>query len=243
MTSLVELEPLTDICIEILISKLNRKQGQSVDLGTWLHWYAFDVITSLTFSTRQGFMETETDVDGIINAIEGRLVYNSIIGQVPFLHKFLLGNNFIAACAQAVPLVAKLNTVRSIVKFAASQLEKRTMGKSLSSNDQNHDLLDRFRRVRDSEEVMTNGDLLNHAASNVWVLPSEHLFSVTYICTDLLEVILPLFHCAQCSIICARTSGAMKSCVRRSTIWIRKVVFLVQLHLVKHLACHTSRRV
>lgn len=168
MTSLVELEPLTDICIEILISKLNRKQGQSVDFGTWLHWYAFDVITSLTFSTRQGFMETETDVDGIINAIEGRLVYNSIIGQVPFLHKFLLGNNFIAACAQAVPLVAKLNTVRSIVKFAASQLEKRTMGKSLSSNDQNHDLLDRFRRVRDSEEVMTNGDLLNHAASNVF---------------------------------------------------------------------------
>jgi hypothetical protein len=180
MTSLVELEPLTNVCIEILMNQLSRKQGQSVDFGTWLHWYAFDVITSITFSTRQGFMETETDVDGIINAIEGRLVYNSIIGQVPCVHKFLLGNNFIATCAQAIPLVAKLNSVRSIVKFASSQLDKRTMGKSLSSNDQNYDLLDRFKRVRDSEEVMTHGDLLNHAAANVWVFPYKLLFSVTY---------------------------------------------------------------
>ena len=31
-------------------------------------------------------METETDVNNIIAAIEGRLVYNSIVGQVPWLH-------------------------------------------------------------------------------------------------------------------------------------------------------------
>jgi hypothetical protein len=51
-------------------------------------------------------MEMETDVDGIISAIEDRLIYNSIIGQAPFLHKFLLRNNFVAACASAIPSVA-----------------------------------------------------------------------------------------------------------------------------------------
>lgn len=167
MTSLVELEPLTDACIEILVKKLDERQSQSINFGTWLHWYAFDVITSITFSTRQGFMERETDVDGIISAIEGRLVYNSIIGQAPFLHKFLLGNNFITACATTIPSVAQLNSVRSIVKFAASQLERRAMDRSVKSTEGARDLLARFKRTRDNEEVLSTGDLLNHAASTM----------------------------------------------------------------------------
>jgi hypothetical protein len=121
---------LTDICIKILLKKLDERQGQSIDLGTWLHWYAFDVITSITFSTRWGFMERETDVDGIINAIEGRLIYNSIIGQIPSLHRFLQGNNFITACAKAIPSIARLSPVRSIVEFASSQLDNRATDRS-----------------------------------------------------------------------------------------------------------------
>jgi hypothetical protein len=167
MTSLVELEPLTDICIEILVKRLDKRPGESIDFGTWLHWYAFDVITSITFTTRQDFMERETDVDGIISAIEGRLIYNSIIGQAPFLHKFLLGNNFIAACASAIPSFAQLNSVRSIVKFASSQLDRRIMDSSGESPDGPRDLLARFKRTRDNKEVMTNRDLLNHSASTM----------------------------------------------------------------------------
>jgi hypothetical protein len=53
MTSLVELEPLTDICIAILEKKLDELQDQSIDFGTWLHWYAFDVITSITPASRR----------------------------------------------------------------------------------------------------------------------------------------------------------------------------------------------
>lgn len=167
MSSLVELEPLTDICIEILERKFGGLEHRSIDFGTWLHWYAFDVITSITFSTRQGFMEREVDVDGIINAIEGRLVYNSIVGEAPVLHKFLLGNNIIAACTKHIPPLARLGSVRSIVKFASSQLDRRTETRSAMSDDQPCDLLARFKLIRNSEEVMTNGDLLNHATANM----------------------------------------------------------------------------
>lgn len=167
MTSFVELEPLIDVCIAILEKKLDELQDQSIDFGTWLHWYAFDVITSITFSTRQGFMEKEVDVDRIINAIEGRLVYNSIIGEAPFLHKFLLGNNIIAACAKQIPALARLGSVRSIVKFASSQLDRRTETRSTMSDDQPCDLLARFKRIRDNEEVMNDEDLLNHATANM----------------------------------------------------------------------------
>ncbi|KAJ4502662.1 hypothetical protein HRR83_008960 [Exophiala dermatitidis] len=92
MSTLVELEPMTDDCIDIFQTKLDSKQGKDIDFGEWLQWYAFDVITSVTFSNRIGFMEQEMDVQGIINAIEGRLAYNSVIGEAPVLHKYLLGN-------------------------------------------------------------------------------------------------------------------------------------------------------
>lgn len=91
-SSLVELEPRSDYCTAILLGKLNGMQDRDIDFGIWLHWYAFDVISSITFSSRLGFMETKTDVAGIIAGIEGRLMYNSVVGQVPALHRFLLGN-------------------------------------------------------------------------------------------------------------------------------------------------------
>lgn len=169
MTSLVELEPMTDDCIKILEKKLDGLQNQRIDLGTWLHWYAFDVITSITFSNRQGFMENETDVDGIINAIEGRLLYNSVIGEVPSLHNILLGNKFIAACASRIPSIARLNSTRSIVRFAATQLERYTkiMPTKAKSLEEPRDILARLKRIRDNGESMSEGDVLNHAAGNM----------------------------------------------------------------------------
>jgi Cytochrome P450 len=86
--TMVELETPTDVCIQILERKLDVIQGQDIDFATGLHWYAFDVITSITFSNRLGFMEQEKDVGSIVEAIEGRLMYNSVVGQVPHLHDF-----------------------------------------------------------------------------------------------------------------------------------------------------------
>lgn len=78
---MVELEHLTDMCISILSQKLSRMPNRDIDLGEWLHWFAFDVITSITFSNCLGFMEREEDISSIIDAIGGRLFYNSAVGR------------------------------------------------------------------------------------------------------------------------------------------------------------------
>jgi cytochrome P450 len=166
MSTLVELEPLTDSCIKILEEKFEKLQGQIIDLGTWVHWYAFDVITSITFSNRLGFMEREEDVGGIIEAIEGRLMYNSVIGQTPSLHNFLLGNKVVEYIANFIPPIARLNKARYIVQFAAKQLE-RYQNKDSSSLDY-RDMLDRFKRFKDGAEVINDNELLSHAASNIF---------------------------------------------------------------------------
>lgn len=165
MSRLVELEPMTDDCIKILERKFDNNQGESIDLGLWLHWFAFDVITSITFSTQLGFMEKEKDISGIINALEGRLVYNSIIGEIPAAHKILLGNSFTSSLANLFPTFARLNSSRYIVEFAAKQLQRYRL-ESESSADR-CDLLSRFKRSRDGEVIMTDKDLLGHASTNM----------------------------------------------------------------------------
>lgn len=173
MTTLLELEALTDECIAIFQTKMDEKISKSanrkieLNLGDWLHWYAFDLITSITFSNRLGFMMQEQDVEGVIEAIEGRLKYNATIGQAPFLHRFLLGNTVVKAIANYIPAVAKLNTSSKIVEFAAHQVKRyETKDRQVLEY---RDMLDRFRRTKaDGQQQMTDLDVLLAAVGNIF---------------------------------------------------------------------------
>jgi hypothetical protein len=164
LSSLLDLESLADECTMILERKLDTLQGKDTDFGTWLHWYAFDVITYITFSNCIGFMEREEDVEGIISAIEGRLFYGSIIGQIPTLHKMLLGNNLVSKVADRIPALARLNSSRYIVEFAAQQLSHR---QGTPAEHGKKDVVARFRRSAEGKEVMSDKELLGHASGNV----------------------------------------------------------------------------
>jgi len=118
-------------------------------------------------------MEQEKDVNNIIEAIEGRLVYNSIIGQAPYLHKYLFGNAFVSWLSSFIPAVAVLNSSRYIVAFAAQQLQ-RYQNKEFNTADV-RDMLDRFKRFKDEEQVMSDSELLSHATSNMCLAPKSCL--------------------------------------------------------------------
>ncbi|GIK05161.1 hypothetical protein Aspvir_009263 [Aspergillus viridinutans] len=94
MTSLLELESAVDSCTEIFVNQLARfaNSKRPVDLGMWLQYYAFDVVGEFTFAKKLGFLQEGKDVDGMIEAIQGMLVYASVCGQIPEAHPLLLGN-------------------------------------------------------------------------------------------------------------------------------------------------------
>lgn len=57
----------------LLMEKLDEKcekDGQSVDLGDYLHYFAFDALGEIAFSRKFGFLEAGYDVEGAINTID-----------------------------------------------------------------------------------------------------------------------------------------------------------------------------
>lgn len=88
MSNLVEFEPYVDTTIEFFCRRLEEVQatapGQACDLGTWLQWFAFDVIGEITFSKRLGFLDAGRDVDGIMESIGSFFDYvSSVCPETP----------------------------------------------------------------------------------------------------------------------------------------------------------------
>jgi hypothetical protein len=133
MTSITQLEPLVEICTEILMHSFTSLSlsHEPFDLGAWLQWYAFDVIGYMTFQRRFGFMEERRDIRGLIIGIEKGISYFTHVGQYPELHRFLLGSSFmervlkfLAAFSPALkdanprPWIAEVGTVSFLSLFA-----------------------------------------------------------------------------------------------------------------------------
>jgi cytochrome P450 len=176
MSTMKELEPMNDECSAILCDKLGGLVGQEIDLGDWLHWYAFDVVTTIAFSNRLGFMESQGDVQGVIQALSTRLKYNTVIGQAPYLHRYLAGSRIFGYLTSGNSVVGwaislfrdakSLDPRRYLIEFITQQTRRR------ESKDpdtmQFKDLLGRFKRFGgDGEKVMDDKELVSHAAANI----------------------------------------------------------------------------
>ena len=114
MTSLLTLEPYVDSCSELFFARLDElfvNPRQSCDLGRWLQLYAMDVVAEVTFGQRFGCLAEGGDVSGMIDLIQMFLIYASVIGQVPYLHKILLGN---PALPYLFPQMDKTNHVVNV---------------------------------------------------------------------------------------------------------------------------------
>ena len=116
LSSLRELEPLIDDCSALFMSAMKDLAGQPVDIGKWLQWYASDVIGKITFAQTFGFLENRQDPDKVIDGLEVGNKYNTIIGQIPEMHPWLIGNGRLMDLMMKVPSIAKTNPVTTFEK-------------------------------------------------------------------------------------------------------------------------------
>ncbi|KAI0890809.1 cytochrome P450 [Annulohypoxylon nitens] len=72
LSYIMSFEPFVDEVTGLLFSKLDQlfaNTGATIDLGRWLQFWSFDVMGTMTFSKRYGFLETGTDVNGLLAGI------------------------------------------------------------------------------------------------------------------------------------------------------------------------------
>ena len=93
---------------------------QPIDLGEWLQWYAFDVIGNITFAQTFGFLSSRQDSLNVIDGIEAGNQYNTVIGQTPEWHPWLLGNGRLVDLMMKIPAVAKANPITTLNKVCLS---------------------------------------------------------------------------------------------------------------------------
>ena len=115
LSSMRQLEPLVDECTDIFIDAMAKQSPAPVDFGAWLQWYAFDVIGSITFLKRFGFMEQGKDVSSMIGNIGAGLVYLSAIAYLPELHPWLLGSDRLMKVLSIIPAIRKRDPFPNIL--------------------------------------------------------------------------------------------------------------------------------
>lgn len=72
LANIPSLEPRVNEVLECIHEKLEEKfvgNDQVFNLGDWLQFFAFDVMGTLTFSKRYGFLDTGKDVGGMLASI------------------------------------------------------------------------------------------------------------------------------------------------------------------------------
>ncbi|KAK5637155.1 hypothetical protein RRF57_012867 [Xylaria bambusicola] len=136
MAAMRQLSPFIDDTIEFLVSRMdgfctdpttvskedfyNWKKPQPIlDLGNWLHYFAFDVLGEVAFGRSFGFLAAGLDKEDAIRTIDNSQKYNGIIGQVPEFDRFLRRNPL----CKFVPSLDPGNNL--ITRIAKEEMAKR----------------------------------------------------------------------------------------------------------------------
>jgi len=72
LSNVITFEPFVDDVLGLLFQQLDKRftnQNKICNLGNWIQYFALDVMGEISFSARYGFLETGTDMDGIVQSI------------------------------------------------------------------------------------------------------------------------------------------------------------------------------
>ncbi|KAK5189537.1 hypothetical protein LTR99_001844 [Exophiala xenobiotica] len=135
MSTMVDFEPLIDSTSALFMSRLDEFVASKdiFDFGQWLQMYAFDVIGEVVFSTKLGFLESRSDVDGIMADIRTKVFYGGSVGQIPTVDKFVTKS----------PLFLALVPTHPIVNFTVERMKERLAAKAQGLEDKRRDFLTR----------------------------------------------------------------------------------------------------
>ncbi|KAF5856881.1 hypothetical protein ETB97_006634 [Aspergillus alliaceus] len=116
LSNVLTFENFIDQVLEILFRQFEERfvPGQTVfDLGNWLQYFVFDVMGTMSFSRRYGFLEKERDNPGLLPAIWAFMKAAAPVTQIPWADLPIMN-----------VVLSRINERREELRNRASFLEK-----------------------------------------------------------------------------------------------------------------------
>ncbi|KAJ5382629.1 Cytochrome P450 [Penicillium concentricum] len=155
---LVQMESWIDPVTDRLLSKLHRQAGEPIEMSSVLKDYAMDAVFAVTFGRDFNYIE-KGDVLKMYGILETVADYMAIFGQIPWIHKFLLGRPFIAS------LMFGSSGDKEMMQLAMSQVES---AKQNSSESGPLTFLQRLllNQTKDPSSI-NDREIMTHAFGNI----------------------------------------------------------------------------
>ncbi|KAK4183148.1 Pisatin demethylase [Podospora australis] len=163
--AVMALEPHMETVIADLIKQLDNRfvkgpEGQkTLDLGEWINFYAWDLITSATFSRRFGYMDAGCDHDSTLKSVQKSINYFAVVGQMPWLD-FVLDKNPIVRIGP--PHLANM------IGITVGNLFNRIQGKDPNYTPKTPDFLQHFIDAKTTHpDIVDDGTIIGYLLVNL----------------------------------------------------------------------------
>ncbi|KAI1375397.1 putative benzoate 4-monooxygenase cytochrome P450 [Hypoxylon crocopeplum] len=155
LSNVVLFEGLIDEVLECLEEQLDNRfsqTGATLNLGDWLQYFAFDVMGTLTFSKRYGFIHEGRDAGGMLATIYNHLKAQSVLTQITWLDP-IINKNRIASRLFPTPGMSILGFVGKVIHERLQTPEdKEDIRASNGSKRQFRDYLSHFLEIQQSND-------------------------------------------------------------------------------------------
>ncbi|KEY64588.1 hypothetical protein S7711_03647 [Stachybotrys chartarum IBT 7711] len=148
-------EPQVDEVLGVLQNQLDSKfigNSEVFELGQWLQFFAFDVMGTLTFSKRYGFLENGKDEGNMLATIVDFMRRSAPMTQVPWLDWLLRKNrigDFFQQNLFSQPSMGILNFIAKAIKDRQAKGASGDGGeKADGNNGHGKDFLDKYLEVQ-----------------------------------------------------------------------------------------------
>ncbi|KNG84908.1 benzoate 4-monooxygenase cytochrome P450 [Aspergillus nomiae NRRL 13137] len=159
MTKVQEMEPGVDMTINLFMDILRERfveKGRPCDMADYLNFFAWDVMSEITFSENLGILEAGSDHQGFLSRSNKSLDYFAPISQMPVLD-LLLDKNPIVRLGPPTFVWANI--------FSLEQLQKRLSGGTSPSN--HTDFLDKFLETKKKyPDLVNDNTVVGYLLSN-----------------------------------------------------------------------------
>ncbi|KAN0067476.1 Cytochrome P450 [Elaphomyces granulatus] len=167
LTNVVTFEEFVNDVLDILFQEFDKRYAgsqTSFDLGDWLQYFAFDVMGTMTFSSRYGFLETGTDVGGMLQAIWNFMLGVAPMTQIPWVDKLWNKNHIVS--------MFKPQTSSPILKVVADRTSERQQKAAFDTTKETKELnkkdfLSRFLEIRETNSSVPPWAITAWTFSNV----------------------------------------------------------------------------